>query len=71
MTSKLKLTLSLLNICKIHYKMVFKVAHGAARVNRIKDFKVLLDAKGFNGKDISSVRKGTHSTITGPQVPTL
>ena len=34
--SKVKLILSLLNICKIHYKMVCKVAHGNERVNRIK-----------------------------------
>jgi hypothetical protein len=43
MISKLKLTLSLLNICKIHYKMVFKVANGTERVDKIKDIKVLLD----------------------------
>jgi hypothetical protein len=30
-----------------HYNMVSKVAHGTERVNRIKDFKVLLASKGL------------------------
>jgi hypothetical protein len=50
MISKLKLTLSLLNICTTHYKMVSNVVNGTERVNRIKNFKVILDSKGLKYK---------------------
>jgi hypothetical protein len=48
MISKFKLTLSLLNSVKIHYKIVSQITHGTKRVNMIKDFKILLVSKGLN-----------------------
>ena len=39
--------------------MVLKVSHGSARVNRIKDFIVLLDSKGLK------IQPNGH-TILGP-----